>query len=208
MGLMISILWDLTARKAAKATRLTSATGIWISNTVRSRGFTLIELLVVLVIIGLMAGAVSLVVGGNRERRLLDQEAERLVSVINLADESIFEGKVFGFAVEDERYLFRMLNDEATQWTEPDLSALRPHSIPEWMSLTLKNDEVAFRLKKEEKQGSETAFEPQVILTPSGEYTPFEAELSLKAEETTRIVIRGDGFNNVERQMDETADAH
>ncbi|WP_369602039.1 type II secretion system minor pseudopilin GspH [Hahella sp. SMD15-11] len=175
----------------------------------RSRGFTLIELLVVLVIIGLMAGAVSLVVGGNRERRLLDQEAERLVSVINLArDESIFEGKVFGFAVEDERYLFRMLNDEATQWTEPDLSALRPHSIPEWMSLTLKNDEVAFRLKKEEKQGSETAFEPQVILTPSGEYTPFEAELSLKAEETTRIVIRGDGFNNVERQMDETADAH
>lgn len=168
----------------------------------RLRGFTLIEILVVLVIVGLLAGAVSLVVGGNRERRLLAQEAEVMMHRFNLVhDESVFAGKVFGFALDDEgRFEFRELDEEALRWKPVSLPGVGEGRFPDWAVVNLSNDDVAFLLKKEADNAEKDTYEPQIVFTPGGEYTPFTLSLALPDTDTQEgysLTLSGDGYSAV-----------
>jgi general secretion pathway protein H len=79
-----------------------------------ARGFTLIELLVVLVLVGVLAGMVSLS-GATGGQRALRFEAERLAQLLMLArEESQIRGAPIRFETDSEGFRFLLFRDR--QW--------------------------------------------------------------------------------------------
>ncbi|NJO14429.1 MAG: type II secretion system minor pseudopilin GspH [Thioploca sp.] len=71
------------------------------------KGFTLIEIMVVLIIIGVVLSFVTLSVGNGRQTQQLQQEAQRLASLLTLASqEAILQAKELGVAFTPEGYRF------------------------------------------------------------------------------------------------------
>lgn len=79
-----------------------------------ARGFTLLELLVAIVIAGVLAGIVSLSIGGAD--RSLHFEAERVAQLFLLArEESQLRGAPIRFEADEERYRFLIWRDRRWQ---------------------------------------------------------------------------------------------
>ena len=102
----------------------------------RSRGFTLIEVLVVLMIMGLLIGLVSVVVGPD-DRGLLRLEADRLAQLLDSAtSEARLTGRGIAWTAEETGYRFWRAGDDAT-WSEiEDVDLLRARSLPQGMKIT------------------------------------------------------------------------
>jgi general secretion pathway protein H len=93
----------------------------------RRAGFTLIELLVVLVIIGLVAGIVSLSIGGD-ERRATEREAKRLAGALeHAAATAQWRAQTLGVSADGGGYRFwrRDANDRWSVLADDDVLAAR-----------------------------------------------------------------------------------
>lgn len=152
----------------------------------RSGGFTLLELLVVVTIIGLLAGAVIISTGTVRADRDIEREAQRLISLIELArEESIMQSREHAILFTPTGYQFYVFDYQTEQWAEPSGDALlSPRELEKAIQLELlqiEDRDVVLdpaSLESDEDDDEEeddNAPQPQVMILSSGEMTPFEA---------------------------------
>lgn len=155
-------------------------------------GFTLIEMLVTLVIMALLAGLASLSVGGSAQRAARD-EMNRIRELLSFAsEEALMEGDEFGLVVEEGAYRVLRFDPTAEAWNEVTDKPMDPHEIPAGMRLDLRLD-----------TGSRAAFSsrpadavnpvPEILLSSSGEITPFRLDIHITESPDPVAGIESDG---------------
>lgn len=147
-------------------------------------GFTLIELLVVLVIVGVLAAALTLAVGSSSERQL-DTAAERLQALIGHAcDQAELSGREIGVSIAVDGYAFSRL--DGNQWRPfGSEGELRARSWPQGLRIELTRDG---RPLAPSLDGL-----PQLVCFSSGELTPFALALTLGDAPRYRLTGSDDG---------------
>ena len=157
------------------------------------RGFTLLEILVVVALIGLTAVLVVVNISGGGEEGKLQTEAERLVALIKLVqEETELTGQELGLRVEEDGYLWVALADGG-RWLPLEYDRfLTQRTLDEAMVLKLELENLPFVEEGErltetgglfedkplfEAEDDEQKFEPQILILPGGEMTPFRISL-------------------------------
>lgn len=158
------------------ACRLPNAAGGGFRQATHRRGFTLIELLVVLLVMGLLAGAVTIAAQPD-ERTLLRVEAERLAQLLDLAArESRLSGRAMAWAADRETYRFWRASDGLGWARITDDALYRPRTLPQGMSIVAMTNENA------------PPEQPMRIEFQSfGGAVPFSIEMSLGAARYTLV---------------------
>ena len=159
----------------------TSGTGIYRSPATHraNAGFSLLELLIVVVIIGLLVQAVALswrALGNDRE---LQEETNRLRSVIDLLhEEALMQSRDYGLMFTETGYRFYVFDYQELTWVVPQTDRLlEQHTLRPQLGLALVLDGRNVPLDLDfESQDVENP-EPQVMLLSSGEVTPFTIEI-------------------------------
>ena len=156
------------------------------------RAFSLIELLVVVVIVGVLALAVTLSVGGSSQRQLL-READRFQALIGQAcEEAELSGREIGVVVGAGGYSFRMLG--GTEWR--DFPADAPLRARQWID-GLRVDLSSAGRHIDLLATSDAA--PQLVCFSSGELTPFALTLELGDASRYRVSGADDATLKTER---------
>jgi len=162
------------------------------------RGFTLIEIMVVMVIVAILAGTVSLVVGDNQQRHELENEARRLAALLDLTQhEAVFQNIEIGFQLDQQGYAFRVLDEAKLSWASLPQDFLKNRNFPDWMIVDLNDRVYELQLGENEDEAAADNFAPQVLFFSSGESTPFLITLSYTGADDFQYLIRSDGLNGV-----------
>lgn len=158
----------------------------------RSSGFTLLELLVVLVLIGIIISFAVLSVGDGGRQERLQQEAERLATLISLAgEEAVLQSVELGVVLQPQGYLFVVFGEDGWLPLAGD-DLFREHRLPDGVELTLFMDGLRVALASRDKgEEQEKGLMPQLLFYSSGERTPFE--LSLGYREGAALAYRLQG---------------
>lgn len=153
-----------------------------------SRGFTLLEILLVVALIGLAATAVTLTIGRSGPEDKMVTEGQRFIALFQLVqEETELAGQELGLRVEDHGYLWVALDGEGKWQPLADDRYLTEKRFDDSISLTLALDDLPFQQEERlseggklfedkplfEEQGEEQKYEPQVLIFPGGEATPF-----------------------------------
>lgn len=149
----------------------------------RPSGFTLIEILVVVVILGVLAAALTLAVGVGGGERQLERQAEQVRALLGYACEHAeLSGREIGVSMNTSGYRFSRL--ERDVWMAFRDGELRPRAWLANSSATLSRDgqRVEIALQFPEK--------PQLLCFSSGELTAFELEFRLP-ENSARYRLDG-----------------
>jgi general secretion pathway protein H len=172
---------------------------------VRCRGFSLLELLVVVVIIGILAGAVVLSMNVVGNDRVVEREVSRLRSLIELLrEEALMQSRDFGVLFSETGYRFYVYDYQHSLWVEPTGDRLlTEHALPERLSFALTLEERELALERTFELEANEEPEPQIMISSSGEVTPFQAAVSrdlasgrfvLKAELDGSVEVTEDGY--------------
>ncbi|HUQ50583.1 MAG TPA: type II secretion system minor pseudopilin GspH [Gammaproteobacteria bacterium] len=186
----------------------TSVTGTYRSPAAlcKEAGFSLLELLVVVAIIGLLAGAITLSLGALGNDRELQEETNRLRSVIDLLhEESLMQSRDYGVMFTSTGYRFYVYDYQQLMWVLPQTDRLlQQHALRPQLALSLILDGRDVPLERDfEEQDVENA-EPQIMLLASGELTPFTIEMQrdgmegrfeLTAALDGEVTVAEKGFN-------------
>jgi general secretion pathway protein H len=136
------------------------------------RGFTLIELLVVVVILAVLAGALTLAMGGLGGERQLEQQAQRTQALIAYAcEQAELLGRDIGVSVDTHGYRFSRRN--GADWLPLESDELRARNWLAGTQVALGSDGHAIVV------GDAFPEKPQLVCFSSGEMTPFRMELRL-----------------------------
>lgn len=142
-----------------------------------SRGFTLLEIMVVVIIVGIVLTFATLNTGGDSRAEQMQREAERLLALLELAqEEAVMRGEQLALRIGEADYEFMILEND--DWAPlVDNKPLRPRKLPQGIELRLElQDNPPPGLSAENDE------QPQVFLLSSGEMTPFI--LTLAADES------------------------
>jgi len=156
------------------------------------RGFTLIELLVVVVIIGVLALALTLSIGGSTERQLT-REAERFQALVGQAcAQAELGGREIGVVVSDSGFSFHLL--AGTEWQDVGTDGeLRPRQWIEGLHAELSREGRIVDLSTPRDVA------PQLVCFSSGELTPFTLTLALGDTARYRVTGADDATLTVDR---------
>ncbi|NKF52501.1 type II secretion system minor pseudopilin GspH [Shewanella sp. WXL01] len=160
----------------------------------RQSGFTLLEVLLVALLMGLAATAVTLTMNNAGPKQALDKEAQQfLVATEMIIDEAVLSGSFVGIVIDDHEYQFVYFHEQ--KWQPIVLDRLNTSKqLDENIELSLVLDGMPLVQGDEEEDESwfDEPFidgkseeekkknpEPQILLFPSGELTPFELTFSL-----------------------------
>lgn len=151
------------------------------------RGFTLLELLVVILIIGIIISFASLSVGQQASRALQD-EAERIHSLLRLAgEESVLQGRELAMQFSPEGYQFMTL--DGADWIPVEEDRLfREREFPPNLELELVMEGVETDLHDRENP-------PRIFVLSSGEMTPFVLNIGILDGEA--YTLQGDIIGNL-----------
>lgn len=162
-------------------------------------GFTLIEILIVLVIMAVLAGAVSVsVVGADRTIKLKDL-AENISLVIPLGQEqAILQPTQIGMVFSDHDYSFYKYVPSDSDPTQGDWQPI--HGEPGFDSKTFST---SFKLKITTPENQteviathDTLIRPQIIMYSSGDITAFKMTLSIGSSPPL-FLITGSSDGNI-----------
>ncbi|MGL5812937.1 MAG: GspH family T2SS minor pseudopilin variant ExeH [Aeromonas sp.] len=175
----------------------------------RQSGFTLLEVLLVAMLMGLVATAVTLSMGGARGDRELDKQARRFMATLQQAQEySVMDGRLLGLRVEDHGWQFmsRAAKDRKWQALTGD-KILGPVELPEEMTLSIELEGFSWGTdadEKAEQNRDERERTPQILIFPGGELTPFVLTLSQQVDDEKYLrTVKGDEFGRLSLQEDE-----
>jgi len=158
----------------------------------RIGGFTLVEILVVLAITAVLAGFATLAVRGRDAQALVDEEAERLRVLLELArEEAVFRYKTLGVRFYAGGYEFFEHRDE--QWLTADDEMMRPRELARDLDLRLYLDGRPIVLDTEAPKEPV----PHIVVYPDGVSVPYELvigaggaiERTLKGSSTGRVEL-------------------
>lgn len=144
-----------------------------------------------LFIIGIMAAFAVIAIGDGGHDRVMEQEARRLASLLELArDEGILvaETQAVGFTRHGYAFLRQYRVDERSyEWLPvADDPVLRPRDLTErGVELTLYVEGVAVALPRESDQPP-----PHVYLGLAGEITPFQIDIAPDGSRTPAWQVR------------------
>lgn len=142
------------------------------SANLRRHGFTLIELLVVVVILAVLAGALTLAMGGLGGERQLEQQARRVQSLIGYAcEQAELLDRDIGIGLDRDGYRFSRRN--GANWQPIEVDELRPRHWLAGTATALSSD--GHRIEV----GEAFSVKPQLVCFASGELTPFRMDLRL-----------------------------
>ncbi|MEG0009199.1 MAG: GspH family T2SS minor pseudopilin variant ExeH [Aeromonas sp.] len=172
-------------------------------------GFTLLEVLLVAMLMGLIATAATLSMGGAKGDRELDKQARRFMATLQQAQEySVMDGRLLGLRLEDHGWQFMSRNPKDRKWQAlTGDKILGPVQLSEEMTLAVALEGFSWRTDSDEKteQGrDERERTPQVFIFPGGELTPFVLTLSQQVDDEKYLrTVKGDEFGRLSLQEDE-----
>lgn len=153
----------------------------------KARAFTYIEILVVITILAIISSVAVLSFGDFGQSRKVESQARQLKSLINLAQyAAVLEPTVIGIYFDEKGYEFKRYQPDSAQWQKFSRRLWRDRSWPDF---------VTYRLDAP----SSSPKEPQIIVYPTGELTPFTLELYYQH----KAVLQLEGKSNGELQFDE-----
>jgi general secretion pathway protein H len=155
-----------------------------------AHGFSLLELLVVVTIIGIFAAAAVLSMGIVGQDRVLEREAGRFRSLIELLQEdALMESRDFGILFDEHSYRFFVYDYEQAVWVQaPDDRILGTRELPQGLTLGLTVEDRELDLRPPGRTRAEELPEPQILVLSSGEITPFEISFGRPAN-ATRVAL-------------------
>ena len=170
-------------------------------------GFTLIELMVVMVLLGLISSIALTTVGGGNQKRELNNEVNRLHTVLRMAaEESIFSNTEIGVVIDTGMYEFLTFDESNGQWVSAEPHFLRSYPLPEWISLDFQREGKERQLLGSGANGdlesdsdpdyessileTETSKKPDLMLLSSGEVTGFTISMQIEDDSDSRIEIK------------------
>ena len=137
------------------------------------RGFTLIEILVVIVIVGVLALAVTIGVATAGGERQLSRESERMRALVaHACTQAELSGREIGVRLDARGYAFTKLGFDGWMADEQK-DELRPRTWIAGMSVELMRDGRAIGLARNASDP------PQIVCFSSGELSPFVLRLRL-----------------------------
>lgn len=143
------------------------------------RGFTLLELMVVIVVIGVLLGMASFVVGPNPLRQAR-HEAHGMAGMIQkLRERAVLDGEEYGLRLSDSGY--RVMRLDTRGW-EP-VAAF--YKWPETLRLHLEQDGHSLILGADEGP-------PQLLMLSSDEISAFT--LTFATRDSTLLSLSSDGL--------------
>ncbi len=180
----------------------------------RQRGFTLLEVLIVVSMLALTVAAVVVSFSGPNAKEQAEDTASRFEVAFNMvSDYAVLNQAVMGLHIDGNSYCFVML-DENDKWhTIDDQALFRKTTLPDDYRLSLQLDELPWiedpgffddelfdepnsfdELEQDEKEPV-----PQVLILPSGEFTPFRVNIAYepKFSDELPLLITLDGHNDL-----------
>jgi general secretion pathway protein H len=160
----------------------------------KQSGYTLIEILVVLFIISIVTSVAMLSIGRN-DNKQMEAFANELTQVMTLAEEqAMLQTTVLGLSFTGHSYQlasFQSAQDnKKAGWLPVHDTVLGEHDIPSSIHVVLSLS------GKKVELAEQASINPQIIISTSGEVTPFTIYVS-KAGEKPRYAITGDADGNV-----------
>jgi general secretion pathway protein H len=158
-------------------------------------GFTLIEILVVIVIIGVVIAGALLSLSFTGPDRELHTEGERLVDLMNYAQEQgELQTRELGLYCTDHSYKFLAFDARRNLWVSiDDDDALRARTLPDAIKLQLDvegREVVLASLADEQKKKIAPAdLQPHVMIFSNGDLTSFRVTLEREGTDQTVTLL-------------------
>jgi general secretion pathway protein H len=160
-----------------------------------SGGFTLIEILVVMVIIGVVIAGALLSLSFTGPERELHTEGERLVDLMNYAQEQgELQTRELGLYCTDHSYKFLAFDARRNLWVSiDDDDALRARTLPDAIKLQLdvegREVVLASLADEQKKKIAPVDLQPHVMIFSNGDLTSFRVTLEREGTDQTVTLL-------------------
>ena len=159
-------------------------------------GFTLVEILVVVVIIAIVATGAVLSFSAIGQDRELENESDRLVTLMNYAREQAeLQTRELGLYCGEHSYQFLAFDPRTNLWGDVrDDEVLRLRQLPDGLTLRLSVEarEVSLAKPSDSKLADPQDLKPHVMILSNGDLTSFELTLERDGTERTATLLPDD----------------